>query len=114
MELTMLQGYPDRVGRRLIWAAWGNGPAPYVNTGTFATSGDPMDSGFIGFQNYIDVVIPAMSVSGTYIVRGVPVHGGNRPQIQLHWFTASSGTEVTNGTDLSAEEVQLAGFGGTF
>src|ERR1700739_4553899 len=39
MTLTLLKGYPDSVGRRKIFCAAVTGPKPYVNSGTFSTSG---------------------------------------------------------------------------
>jgi hypothetical protein len=114
MLITMLHGYPDYVGRRLIFTFNVKGPKPYVNSGTFATSGDPVQANVLGFQTYIDSIFSAVSVSGTYIVRGVPTGVGARQAWNLHWYTESSGTEVTNGTDLSAESVQISGFGGRY
>jgi len=111
---NMLKGYPDKVGKREIFCLNVTGPKPYVNTATFATSGDPLLTNALGFGRYVDVVFSAVSVSGTYIVRGVPTGVGPRALWNLHWYTESSGTEVANGVDLSAESVQIGGFCGVY
>jgi hypothetical protein len=114
MQPKLLHGYPDLVGKREIFCFNVKGPKPYVNTATFATSGDPVPVNALGYQDYIDVIFSAVSISGTYIVRGVPTTVGPRPSWNLHWYTESSGTEVSNGTDLSAESVQIGGFCGKY
>jgi len=108
------KAYPDKVGKREIFCVSVKGPSSYVNTSTFATSGDPFGTNALGFGRYIDIVFEAMSISGTYIVRGVPAATGNRSLWNLHWFTASSGTEVSNTTNLSAESVQIGGYCGIY
>lgn len=107
MQLTLLSGYPDNVGRRQIWAGYGTGPASYN-----ATTRDPL--AFPRFQFYVDVIIPAVTVSGTYIVYGIAAGVGPRQQWALKWVTAATGAEVAAATNLSAEQVQLGGFGGQY
>ena len=107
MQLTLLPGYPDRVGKRLVWAGYGKGPASY------ATGGDPI--ALPGFQNYIDSIQSGgLSVSGTYYVRAIPSVGGIRPTWKLVWIVASTNAQVANATDLSAETIQLGGLGGVY
>jgi|SRR5215475_7796780 len=103
----MLTGYPDNVGRRHIWCGYGNGPAHYSHQ-----TKDPLASP--RFQFYFDAVFPAVSVSGEYIVYGVAHGVGPRQEWTLKWVKAEDGEEVSNGHDLSDEQVQLAGFGGQF
>jgi hypothetical protein len=110
MQLTMLIGYPDNVGRRHIWCGHGHGPHTYEH----ATK-DPLEPP--RFQFYFDSVFPAVSKSGNYIVYGVASGVGPRQQWRLVWkhFTGLQiGQEVAEDTNLSAEEVQLSGFGGQF
>src|SRR6266705_5487381 len=99
MQLTLLAGYPDRVGKRFVWVGYGKGPASY------ATGGDPI--ALPGFQNYIDAIESGgLSVSGTYYVRAIPSVGGIRPTWELLWVVASTNAEVTATTNLSAETIQ--------
>jgi hypothetical protein len=107
MNLTLLTGYPDNVGRRHIWCGYGSGPASYHQT-----TKDPIT--VPRFQFFIDCLFPAVSKSGTYLVYGIASGVGARQEWKLKWVTASSGAEVANGTNLSNEEVQLGGFGGQF
>lgn len=109
MQLTLLHGYPDRVGKRLIFCGSGVGPSSYV---VKASGGDPIS--IPAFQNYADVIFPAMSLSGTYIVYPYPSAVGPRATWSLQWVTKSTGAEVSTTTDLSAEKVQLGGFGGVY
>jgi hypothetical protein len=106
MQLTLLHGYPDMIGRRFDWCGYGNGPASYV------AAGDPLDPLPTGFSNHIDNINPAMTVSGNYIVYGKPSAGGPRADWVLIWTQA--GTPVVAGTDLSQEVVQLSGLGGKY
>jgi hypothetical protein len=107
MQLTMLTGYPDNVGRRHIWAGYGNGPANYQQAAK-----DPLAQP--RFQFYFDTVFPAVTTSGTYIVYGIASGVGARLEWTLKWVVAATGAEVANGTNLSAQHVQLGGFGGQF
>lgn len=111
MQLTFLKGYPDYVGKRFVFVGFGNGPASYVqitNTG----GGDPIV--LPRYDNYIDFIGGAESVSRTYLLRMVPVAVGNRPTFRIQWVVISTGVEVAAGVNLSAEQAQLAGFGGVY
>ena len=108
MTPTLLDGYPDRVGRRFIWAGDGAGPKSYSQT-----TGDVVS--LPGYQNYVDSVDgPAISLSGNYWVIPRTTTKGARANVTLHWYTAGGFTEVSNATDLSGETVRLSGKGGTF
>lgn len=106
MQLTLLNGYPDRVGRRLIFCGWGNGPLSYEDTG------DPIQ--LPGYANHIDIIFPAVSVSGNYQVVGQPSVQGPRAAWVLIWKNAADGSAVSAGEDLSQETVQIGGFGGVY
>jgi len=106
MILTFVNGYPDYVGYRQLFAGYGNGPASYV------TGGDP-----VTLQNnrrYIDVLFSALTVSGTYLVRGIPAAAGERQTWKVKWFVVSTGAEVGAAVNLSAETVQMGGFCGQY
>ena len=109
MKLTLLKGYPDYVGKRQIFCGTGIGPTSYTQK---ASGGDVIT--YPPFQNYIDVIFPAMTLSGTYIVYPYPAAVGPRQVWALKWVTASTGAEVSAAVDLSAEKVQFGGFGGVY
>ncbi len=108
MVITLFHGYPDRMGKRSAWVGSGLGPKSYVSgsTPTDTITGLP-------YQFYIDSVCEiSISVSGTYYAIAQPSVAGVRATWNLRYFTASSGAEVSNATDLSAEKFILSGFGG--
>lgn len=99
----------EKIGQREIFTLYGTGPASYSQT-----TGDS-----ISLPNglYIDTVLGngVMSVSKTYFVRAYPsAVGTTRSTWTLKWFVVSTGAEVTNATNLSAESVQFAVLGGEF
>jgi hypothetical protein len=109
MQLTLLNGYPDLIGKRFAFCGSGTGPSSYVQK---ASGGDPLS--VPRFQNYIDVAFPSLSLSGTYVVYPYPSAVQERATWSLMWVTRSTGAEVASSTDLSAESVQLGGFGGVY
>jgi hypothetical protein len=108
MNVTLFHGYPDRVGKRSIWVGSGNGPASYVGGSA------PTDQIIINqFQFYIDAITEiSVSVSGTYYAIAQPSVAGVRANWFLRYYTASTGAEVSNATNLSAEKFIISGFGG--
>jgi hypothetical protein len=107
MQLTLLKGYPDLIGRRLAFVGYGTGPASYSQT-----TADPVT--IPAFQNYIDFVQGDLTVSGTYYVRATPAAVGARASWKLRWYVTSTNAEVGNGVNLSGESVQIGGFGGRY
>lgn len=107
MQLTLLKGYPDYIGKRFAWCGYGTGPTSYLQS-----TGDPL--AIPRFQNYVDSCFEGTSVSGTYFVRALPSAGGPRATWKLKWYVTSTGAEVANAVNLSAETVQLSGFGGQY
>jgi hypothetical protein len=103
----LLKGYPDFVGKRAIFVGWENGPKSYSQT-----TGDIITLPMPNY--YIDAIVGGInSVGGVYQVRAQPVGVGPRQQWALFWYLAV-GTSVTNGTDLSAIQIQLSGFCGQY
>lgn len=82
MQLTLLLGYPDYIGKRMALCGYGIGPASYVSTG------DPVY--FARYNNYIDILFPSQSVSGTYLVTPIPSSYGARATWSVLW-TAVAG-----------------------
>ena len=107
MNLTLLKGYPDNIGRRKAFVGSGAGPTSYSQT-TKDVLNMPL------FGNYFDVVTGAATVSGTYIVRPIPSAASARATWKLTWVVVATGAEVANGIDLSAERVLLSGFMGQY
>lgn len=103
MQLTLLKGYPDYVGKRFMWAGYGNGPSSYV----FGV-GDPIV--LPRYENYIDSAFPAMSVSGNYIVQPQPTGVGTRQTWNVRWlYTQAQGLGVDGVVIASAGSGQTAG-----
>ena len=106
MQVTLLKGYPDMVGRRRIFAGYGNGPAT-----TSSTVGDPII--IPGYETYIDIAWGGRSVSGTYYCIAQPSGVGARQTWSLFYYNASTGAVIT-GTSLAAEQFQIGAFGGQY
>ena len=100
MQLTFLEGYPDYVGKRFIFAGSGNGPASYLPGGD--------DIVLPRYNNYIDIIFPARTVGGAYNIVAVPASFGARATWKLLWSGVSgtvasvalnvAGTGMTPGT----------------
>lgn len=100
MQLKLLNGYPDLVGKRSIFAGYGNGPASYLQ------AGDPLYIPQYGF--YVDIAFPARSVSGAYDIVPKPSSFGPRATWNLFWSGVAgavasvtqnaAGTGMTPGT----------------
>jgi hypothetical protein len=103
MQLTLLKGYPDFVGKRATFVGYGNGPASYSQT-----TGDPVA---VPLPNwYIDAIDGTPnSASGTYFVRAQPAGVGARQAWKLIWYLTASGAQVSNAVNLSAEQIQIGG-----
>lgn len=107
MQLTMLHGYPDLIGRRSAFCGFGNGPKSYV------TGGDPVTTGQFGY--YIDAIEGnGYSVSGTYYTIPIPSAVGPRATWKLKWIVTATNVEVAAAVDLSAEKIQVSGLGGLY
>lgn len=111
MQLTLLHGYPDLVGKRSIFCGYGSGPASYVQTGDAVTTGQ--------YGYYIDAIFEATTVSGSYAVTFQPSGFGPRATWKAIWngvaghvaslAIASAGSGQTPGT----YSVAATGGGGT-
>lgn len=100
--------YPEYVGRRGIFVGTATGPTSYSQT-TF----DPVSVALNPY--YIDAFAgDALTVSGTYVVRFRPAGTGTRQAWVAVWFVVSTGAQVANAVNLSAEKIQVGLFGGQF
>ncbi len=120
MQITLLHGYPDLVGRRRLYVAFGAGPASYVQ---FAL-GPPVSGGDVitglPFQTYIDS-IPGMAVStdGTTIAIPQATGTGPRQTWRFRYFNFTAGTpaigaEVSAAVNLSTKNFQFFFIGGQY
>lgn len=107
MDITLYQGYPDRVGRRFIWAGYGS-------PGTYATGG--VSIVLPGFELYIDSVDSSgiLSLSGNYWGQAIPSAKGPRATWKFIIYSAGGFTQVPDKTNLAAETFVLSGKGGTY
>jgi hypothetical protein len=107
MNLTLLKGYPDFIGKRQAWAGYGNGPSSYV------AGGDPIVLPQYG--GYIDAVFgPVYSVSGNYLVTPIPSGAGPRQTWKLKWSPAQlAGTPLVLGPTQAVTKTQWAESGVT-
>jgi hypothetical protein len=130
MAIRPLPGYPcpnEKGG--YDWIGDVDGPASYVNSGTFNTSGQQLNALDFGFGGFEIVDIPALSSDGineVLVVLGATTAGATNLQpappagqpavtptsCVLHWYTAIRGvgsnpSEVANGVNLSTKSVRL-------
>jgi hypothetical protein len=124
-KLTKYAGGRDVWGGHGVFFATYTGPASYVNSGTFATSGEIIDSvgalTELGAANTpmrgIDAIPTIQTVSGTYEIKFFPTASGAgatpSKRWVAHWYTIiSAGVEVANTTNLSAETAIVMIIGG--
>ena len=103
MNLSLLKGYPDLIGRRQAFVGSGAGPASYNQT-----TGDVLS--VPGYGKYIDIVNDTpQDPTGTYYAKARPSAVGPRATWSLHWFVVSTNAEVGNTVNLSAYSLQVGG-----
>ena len=108
MQLTLLKGYTDLIGRRQAFCGYGSGPASYSQT-----TGDPLS--LTAYERYFDIVNDTpQDPTGTYYAVARPSAVGARATWSLHWFVVSTGAEVANTTNLSSYSLQVGGFMGEY
>lgn len=111
MQFKPSPGYEGGVaiGQRKLWIGFNNGGGP---TSYSQTTGDAV-VGPTG--EYFDYFAPTMTVSKTYEVRFFPsAQNTTRASWTAKWYVISTGLEVANGVNLSAELIQTLAIGGEF
>jgi hypothetical protein len=108
MQLTLLSGYPDLVGRRQTFCGFGTGPSSYSQT-----TGDVLNAFQYGGK-YDFVSNTPQDPTGTYFAEARPSAVGAGATWSLHWIVVATGAEVANGVNLSAYSLQVAGFSGLY
>lgn len=108
MNVTQDARYPAAVGQRQFYLFSASGPSSYSQT-----TSDPVN---LPAGIYLDFIEGCQTVSKTYTLRFFPsvTGSGSRPTWVAKWYTISTGSEVSNAVDLSAEKVQFLAIGGNF
>lgn len=108
MVVNLTEGlYPDFVGRRMIFAGSGNGPASYTTGGDPVTLSNP--------RLYIDALQGGVATTdGTYWVVAVPSGPLPRQTWKFLWYPIGTITQPAAGTNLSSKVIDVAGFCGQF
>jgi hypothetical protein len=120
-KLTKYAGSRDVWGGHgVVWMNY-TGVSSYVNSGTFATSGEIIDAfggpsqlvaSSVPLRN-IDAIPNVQTVSGLYEIRFFPSALGPTRRWLAHWYTIiSAGVEVSNAVSLSAESAIVMVIGG--
>ena len=119
-KLTKWPGSRDVWGGHGVFLANYKGSSSYVNSATFATSGDLIDAigGLTEVASAntplrtIDFIPPSLAISGTYLIRYAPTAAEPVKRWLAHWYVIATGAEVANGVDLSAEKAIILIIGG--
>jgi len=109
VQLSILSAYSGgiSIGQRKLFGFSAAGPTSYSQT-----TGDAVVA---PTGEYIDAISPAMTVSKTYEVRFYPsAVGTTRASWVAKWYVISTGAEVANAVNLSAESIQSFYIGGEF
>lgn len=109
MIFTRSKGYEGglTVGQRQLEVFNAIGPTSYSQS-----TGDALS---LPTGLYLDYVAPTMTVSKTYEVRFFPsAVNTSRATWTAKWYVISTGAEVTNATNLSAESIQTMALSGEF
>ena len=115
MANRFLDGYVLQVADKLEIVVDHDGPASYVNTNTFATSGEVINASDFGLGGFELVQVDALSSDGlnyAYVVlsgqsTSTGVKGTLGTQATIHWYVLSTNVEVANAVNLSTKSIRL-------
>jgi len=115
MANRILDGYMLQVSEKLEVIVDHDGPATYVNTNTFATSGETINASDFGLGGFELVQVDALSSDGlnyAYVVLvGQSTSTANKANAVtsavIHWFVVATGAEVANGVVLNTKSIRL-------
>ncbi len=93
---TPLLGNPTKWGQKNVETVDLYGPDYYFS------GGDPFPASDFGWGGF-EQVMGGISQSGTYYVMGQFTGSGARTEVDLLFFTTTTGSEVAYGLDLSSE-----------
>jgi hypothetical protein len=109
MQLTLLHGYPDFMGKRKAFVGFGAGPV------SLPAGGDVIQ--FPTYGNYIDWVSDGVSIDGLYQVTARPSATGPRAIWALYWAYLTANAVATlaqnvAGTGMTPGTYNIAATGG--
>jgi hypothetical protein len=113
MANRILPGYLMPVGEKLELVVDHDGPASYVNTGTFSSSGEIINASDFGLGGFELCQIDALSSDGLnygYVVlngQSTSVGGNAVPTATIHWYVLATNVEVANAQNLSTKSLRL-------
>jgi hypothetical protein len=124
MANRTLAGYPQPVGAKYELVIDHDGPASYVNSGTFGTSGEQINAADFGLGGFEYIEADGLSsdgANGVQIVLGATIGGATNLQpapatspgplattAVVHWYpVATLATEVANAVNLSGKYIRL-------
>jgi hypothetical protein len=96
---------PSPLGEVFVSAVPISGPASYT------TGGVTISANTFALLTIKVLISSMLSTSGTYFVRFKIANGSGSPTATVVWYTASSGAEVGNDVDLSAETIKVIALG---
>jgi hypothetical protein len=109
MQLTLLKGYPDLIGRRQAICGYGTGPAVYNNV-----TGDVIT--IPGYERYIDAIFGGvLDTTGVILAHAKPSGSGARQTWALFYTTLSTGLPLANASTAASGLIfQVGGFAGEY
>ncbi len=111
MNLTLLSGYPDLMGRRMAFCGTGSCPSTYT-----AAAGPPLTGGdtltIAGYETYIDCVLEIpIDPTGYYYAIAQPSFNGPRATWKLFYYNAATGALITTApATLTGTTFLISGF----
>ena len=78
---------------------------------SYTTGGVTLGATAFGLQGFRVLMSSHLTASGTYFVRFQMPSGPGASTVTVLWYVASSGAQVTNATNLSAEKIRILAFG---
>lgn len=102
--------YRDVAGIRRRNTLKYTGPASYVNSAVFATSGDPIAAGDILLGTIDDLIFIGIPSNGT-LAGNIYDLFWDRVNSRIHWVVGSTGADAANTTNLSTFSIDIEAYG---
>lgn len=99
MAIELLDGQPFSSGAHIEALVEVDGPASYVSA-----TGQPITAKSVGMNRILHIA-GGTSHDGTHFALGQNANKRGGATAHLRWFLGSTGAEIANTTDLSAERV---------
>jgi hypothetical protein len=110
MGNNFLAGYASPFADKIELVFDHAGPASYVNSGTFNTSGDIINASDLGIGGieYVDIDgLSSDNLDYIWVEYRGGGYGNALASVVLHWFVLATAAEVANGVNLSAKTVRV-------